>query len=102
MIRVNRTTRVSRGKAQQGIQWAREVTEYANKNFPEASAEAYVEIGGNIGTIHWFIDYADLATLERVAQQLAADDGYQAMLRQAADDALFIEGSAHDTFTRSM
>jgi hypothetical protein len=88
--------RAAMGKAQEAAQFAREITAYVNENYPEASSiEVFSEVFGDAGTIHWFVDYPDLATLESVLVRLQSDQRYQALLVEAAD--LFIEGSAHET-----
>ena len=100
MFRFHRTARVSRGKFPEGIQWAKEVTEYINTKYAPASLQAYAELFGDVGTVHWYADYEDLATIEKLNAQLLADQGYWALLSKAADS--FIEGSAHDTLIQSL
>lgn len=56
---------------------------------------ACVEALGRFGQIHSFADADDIATIEKVNNELNADEGYQAPLAKAA--AVFIEGSGHDS-----
>ena len=100
MFRLHRTGHVSRGKALEGIKWAKEVAEYINARYAPISVQAYSEIFGAIGTVHWYADYEDLATLERFNGQLLMDQEYQALISKTAD--LFIEGSFHDTLIQSL
>ena len=99
-VRVHRTARISDGMIQQAFQFAKEITEYVNTKYPQVSVQVYVEAFGAVGTIHWFVDYKDLATLERTTGQLFSDQGYLAILGKAP--GLFIEGSVHDTLLMLM
>ena len=94
-VRVHRTARISDGMIQQAFQFAREITEYINTKYPQISVQVYTEAFGAVGTIHWFVDYKDLATVEHITGQLFSDQGYLAILGKAP--GLFIEGSVHDT-----
>ncbi len=100
MFRFHRTARISRGKLPDGVQWAKEVAGYINTKYAPVSVQAYAEVFGDIGKIHWYADYEDLATVERINAQLQADQGYWALLGKAAD--LFVEGSVHDTLIQSL
>ncbi|MFX0203681.1 MAG: NIPSNAP family protein [Candidatus Hodarchaeota archaeon] len=95
MIRWTRSLRISSGKYnQQAIQWAKEITEFLNKKYkPQFSV--YMDILGEGGTIRWFCDYADLATLEKVAEQIVQDQEYWQKVNQGSD--FFMPGSVHDT-----
>lgn len=100
MFRLRRSGTVSRGKALEARQWAKEVTEYVNENYAPVSAQVYSEIFGDLGKVHWYIDYEDLATIEMYSARLLADEGYQVLLSKAAD--LFVEGSIRDTLIQSL
>lgn len=100
MFRFHRTGHISRGKLLEALQWAKEVAEFINTNYSTVSVQAYSEIFGDIGKVHWYADYEDLATIERINAQLLTDQGYQAMINKSAD--LFIEGSFHDTLIQSL
>ena len=100
MFRFHRIARVSRGKFLEAVQWAKEVAGYINTKYAPVSVQAYAELFGDVGTVHWYADYEDLATIERINAQLLTDQGYWAMLNKAAD--LFIEGSVHDTLIQSL
>ena len=99
-VRVHRTARISDGMIQQAYQFAKEITEYLNSKYTQISVQVYVEAFGAVGTIHWFVDYKDLATVERTTGQLFSDQGYLAILGKAP--GLFIEGSVHDTLLMLM
>ncbi len=95
MYRWHRVAQVSRGKFFEALQWAKQISEYVNANHSPGNAQAYLELFGQTGTIHWYADYDDLSTLEKVNQALLADPKYAAMLNEAT--GLFIEGKTKDT-----
>jgi len=99
-IRTHRMARISDGKMLEAIQFAKEVTDYINNKYPQFPTRVYSEAFGAVGTIHWFGECKDLATLERTIQQLFADPGYLSILSKAI--GLFIEGSVHDTLLISI
>ena len=100
MFRFHRTARASRGKFPEAAQWAKEVAGYINTKYAPGSVQAYAEAFGDLGTVHWYADYEDLATIERINAQLLTDQGYWALLNKAND--LFIEASVHDTMIQSL
>ncbi len=100
MFRFHRIARASRGNFPRAVQWAKEVAEYINENYAPVSVQAYSELFGDSGMVHWYADYEDLATIEKFNAQLLADQGYWAMINEGAD--LFIEGSVHDTLIQSI
>ena len=101
MVRFHRSARISKGAMlPEALKWAKEVAEYLNSNYPETAVLVFVEQYGAAGTIHWYADYEDIATLDRLGSQLLADEGYQAILNKSTD--LFIEGSTNDTLMASV
>lgn len=103
MIRLQWTARISRGKNQGAIQWAKEVADYLRSTYPKILAiAAYEEHFGNLNTIHVFTDYEDLATLESVESQYQSDAAFQAIFRKSNEEGLFVEGSIHGTLVRSL
>ena len=53
-FRWHRSVRISSGNGQEAIQFAKEVSEYVNKKYPEIFAYAYTEVFGAEGTLHFF------------------------------------------------
>ena len=99
MIRWTRSARIVSGKFPQAMQWAKEIAEFGNKKY-KTQTSVYMDSFGEYGTIRWFCDFADLAAVEKVGNQLMADQEYLKKLSQAAD--LFIEGSGYDTVMQSI
>jgi hypothetical protein len=100
MFRWHRTAQASRGKFLEAPKFAKEVTDYLNTKYAPLSVQAYTELFGDGGRIHWYVDYADLATIEKLNAQILTDPGYWAILTKSAD--AFIEGSVHDTLMQSL
>jgi len=94
MIRWTRSARIAHGKFPQAIQWAKEIAEFSNKKY-KIQLGVYLDTFGEVGTIRWFADYADLAALEKVRTQLLADQEYWQKVNQAAE--LLVQGSVFDT-----
>ncbi len=100
MIRWTRSLRISSGKYnQQAMQWAKEINEFVNKKY-KIQASVYMDILGESGTIRWFCDYADLATLEKVTDQIVKDQEYWQKVNQGSD--FIMQGSVHDTVMREI
>jgi len=101
MVRFHRTARAAAGTTfLEVVQWSKEVADYVTSNYPEATVLVFAERYGAVGTIHWYADYEDVATSDRVASQLLTDEGYWAVVGKATD--LFIEGSVNDTLMSSV
>jgi hypothetical protein len=60
----------------------------------------YRDYFGELGTIRWFCDYADLAALEKVGNQLLADQEYLQKVSKGVE--LIIPGSFFDTVMRAI
>jgi len=100
MIRWTRSVKISSGKyLPQAMQWAKEMTEFANKKY-NIQVSVYVDSFGEIGTIRWFCDYEDLAAMEKVGNQLNTDQEYWQKVSQASD--FIMQGSAYDTVMRAI
>ena len=82
------------------VQWAKEVADYVSTNYPEATVHVFTEQFGATGTIHWHADYDDIATLDRVGNQLATDEAYNALIGKSK--GYFIQGSLRDTLLLSV
>lgn len=100
MFRFQRTAQVRSGKGAEAIQWAKEIAKYLNEKYPPASYQAYIELFGDFGKVHWHSDFEDLATFEKINAQLMTDQEYGARLNEAGE--LFIEGGTHDTLIQSL
>jgi len=100
MVRWTRSARVaSSGKFAQAIQWAKEIAEFDNKKY-KVQVSVYMDSFGELGTIRWFIDFADLAALEKFMNQVLGDQEHWQKVGPFAD--LFIQDSMYDTVMQSV
>lgn len=103
MIRLQWTARISRGKNQGAIQWAKEIAEHLRSKYAKILAiGAFEEHFGNVNTIHIISDYESLATLESVEEQYPSDAVFQELFKKSNEAGLFIEGSIHGTLVKSL
>ena len=103
MIRLQWTAKISRGKNQGAIQWAKETAEYLRSKYSGILAiAAYEEHFGNVNTIHIISDYESLATLESVEAQFPSDATFVDLSKKSNEAGLFIEGCIHGTLLRSL
>jgi hypothetical protein len=94
MIRWTRSVRISSAKyIPQAMQWAKEIGEFVSNKY-KIQVSVYTDSFGEINTIRWFCDYADLATMEKVMNQINTDQEYWQKVIQASD--FILQGSAHD------
>lgn len=80
------------------IAWAKEISEFTKKYEGATSVNFYINAFGNIGTVYWFADYEELATLDRIHAQILSDPAFFEILDRGKD---FIKrGSVCDTVMR--
>ncbi len=99
MIRWTRSARIVPGKILQTMQWAKEIAEYVNNKY-KTQVTVYMDSFGEVGTIRWYCDYADLAALEKIGTQLVTDQEYWEKLKKSVE--LLTPGSAFDTVMRAV
>jgi hypothetical protein len=76
LIRWTRSLRIASAKYfLQATQWAKEIAEFVSKKY-KIQVSVYMDSFNGIGTIRWFCDYADLATMEKVMSQINMDQEY--------------------------
>jgi hypothetical protein len=100
MIRWTRSLRIAAAKyVPQTMQWAKEIGEFVSKKY-KIQVSVYMDSFGEINTIRWFCDYADLATMEKVMSQISMDQEYWQKVIQASD--FILPGSVHDIVMRAI
>lgn len=99
MVRWIRSGQVAHPKYFQAVQWAKEIAEFDNKKY-KVRVDVYLDTFGQVGTIRWFIDFADLAAFEKFRSQQMADQEYSQIINRSTD--LFIQGSIADTVMHSI
>ncbi len=100
MIRWMSIVRISAGKIVPATQWAMEMVEFAKKYKGIPPLHVYADSFGDAGTIRFFADYDNLAALEKVGDELMADEAYLKRIEEAKD--LFIDGSNHTVVMREI
>jgi len=100
MIRWTRSARIASGKyAPQAIKWAKEIAEFGNKKY-NIQLSVYMDSFGEIGTIRWFCDFVDLATMGKALGQINKDQEYWQKVIQGSD--FITQSSVCDTVMRSI
>ena len=100
MVRFMRSARVAPGKILEAMSFATEIVDYLKKFEGHPPLQVFVDIFGDITTIRWIRDHKDLASLEKVANQLRTDQEYLEKVDNAG--SLFIPGSIQDIVMRSL
>ena len=98
-VRLNRTAVIDRGKGNEAMAFAAEVTAYIQDNWGIDIIWG-VEIGGTWGKVHWFSDYDNMGHLEEVFGRTMTDEGYRSLLEKSAD--VFIPDATQDTLVYTM
>ena len=98
MIRWTRSAKIVPAKYMEAIHWAKEIAEFISKKHG-VQTTVYMDSFGEYGTVRWFADHPDLASLEKFGHQIFTDQEYLQRLSQAPD--LLVPGSVFDTVMRS-
>lgn len=98
-IRLDRTALVAGHKNPQAAASAAEISTYLTEKLDLPTTWG-VEVGGPVGTLHWYIDFVDMADLEAGLAKSMTDRGYIEVIARAAD--LFIEGRTEDSIIQLM
>ncbi len=101
-VRWMRTAKIRDNKFLEAISWGKEVAAYVEKKTGSPTVHMWVDTAGEIGTVRWTLDVADLAAVEKIQTQLLLDQTYWQMLAKSAKDGLFIDGAATDVIYREV
>lgn len=99
MIISMRTARVQPGKIAEAVAAAKEVCTLANE-LTGTKTQAFVQIGGKVGTICWISESKDLAEYEVANAKLAANPEWQKLLQRGP--TLLVSGETVDSIWRSI
>ncbi len=91
MIRWIRTAVPSDNKA---YQWAKEITVYVSKIYPDVQIKVFTPRFGKTNMIMWTADAADLVALDAYQNKIGEDEGYQKMLAEGSE--YFVYGTIFD------
>jgi hypothetical protein len=82
-LKFQRTAVILEGQFEAALKFAKEVTEYVNKNYPGLNVQAYRDVMGEGGKIHWFADYKNQEEIDEMVQNISTDAGYNEILATA-------------------
>lgn len=99
MVRWTRSARIAPGKFIEAIKWAKDIVEFTDKKYG-SQVTAYLDSFGEFGTLRWFADFADLATLEKQQHQLNADKEYLQKVSRGTE--FVVVESIFDTVMRAI
>ena len=68
MIRWTRSAKIVPAKYMEAIHWAKEMAEFISKKHG-VQTTVYMDSFGEYGTVRWFADHPDLASLEKFGHQ---------------------------------
>jgi hypothetical protein len=98
LVYSRKATVASGAKFADGLGFAVKVTEYMNETQPGVNAKCWMQVGGTFATVHWSLEFADMAAIDGVWAALMADERYQQMVADASD--CWLPGSIEDTLLR--
>jgi len=99
-IRWMRTATIANGKYMEAISWAKEVSGYVEKKWGTPPVSVFIDTFGPMGVVRWTTDYADLAAVEKVQNQMMMDQAYWQLIDKAFKNGLFQDGTGVDTISR--
>jgi hypothetical protein len=97
-VRLDRSIVIARGKNDEASAYATKVCAYLEE-LTGVPVIWGLEIGGTVGEVHWYADYANLAALEAAFGQTMEDEGFGKLLATGND--IFV-GSPEDTWVYTM
>jgi len=100
MVRWMRSAQIAPGKYLQAMEFAKEISEFSQKYEGASSVGVFLDSFGSVGTIRWFVDYENLASFEKISDQIMADPEWFKKIEEATD--LFIEGNTYDEVMRAI
>ena len=82
-LKVHRSSVILEGQLEGALKFAKEVTEYVNKNYPGLNVQVYREVVGEGGKIHWFVNFENQEEADEFSQKISTDAGYNEILATA-------------------
>ena len=99
MIRWIYTAQVAPGKLAEAMQHTKEMVEFSKKYEGVPPVETFLQSFGEVGVIHSMADYEDLASFEKMTQQVLADPAYFQKLQEGKD--LYVHSTIKTVVMRS-
>jgi hypothetical protein len=85
------------GKGREATAFAAEISDYVTENFGVKVLWGG-QVGGGTGNVFWYIDYEDLAHLQRGMEWSWTDEGYLELLDRAV---YLFDGYGNDTIVHT-
>ena len=101
MITWVRTVDYRDGKANEAMELAVKAANYVNDKFG-LNVVVEINVSGKISQLHWVATTDSLASLDEALLSVYADEGYQQMLEESAEQELFWDTSGRDRIFRSI
>jgi hypothetical protein len=99
MIVQIRTARIQAGKVAEALAFAKDCCNLANE-ITGTKTQAFVQIGGKVGSLCWVSESKDLAEYETATAKLAANSAWQKLVQRGP--TLFADGETADAVWRSI
>ena len=100
MVRWMRTGQITGPGPMNAMVWIKDLEEYMKQNHGKYSAQVFLDTFGEVGVVRFFIDFEDLAALEKYMQEINEDQGYWQRVEKTK--GIFVEGSTYDVVMRSI
>ncbi|MCJ7581757.1 MAG: DUF6039 family protein [Candidatus Aminicenantes bacterium] len=84
-LKIHRAAIIPEGQLEQALKFAKELTEYVNKNYPGYNVQVYREVVDEGGKIHWFANFENQEEFEEFNQKLLTDAGFDEILATFKD-----------------
>lgn len=100
-IGIGRSIRIA-GDPMAAFAFAKDMVEHIKKWPGVTRSVVWASMGGPTGTLVFFSECADLATLDKVNTAMMEDAGYWAKIAEARTKGLFDLGSSQDMIMRQL
>lgn len=100
-VRWTRTARIKNSRVMEAIAWSKEISSWGKKKHG-LEIDTYLDVVGDLGTIRWSVEYADVASFDAKFMAVNMDPEYHQYVGKAMKDELFIDGTGVDTLSRKM
>ena len=100
-VRWTRTAQIKNNHVIEAIAWSKEISGWCEKKH-KITVDTWIDTVGAHNTIRWTVDYADIASFDKVTTAVMMDAEYWSFVQKATKAELFIDGVGHDTLSKKM
>jgi hypothetical protein len=101
MVRWMRSVNIGQGRYMEAMGWGKEMAAYGEKAWG-VKIRVFLDVFGDVTTVRWMVDNADLASTEKSLEKVMSDQEYFKRVGQAFSSGLFIDGTTRDVVTREL